>query len=521
VYFLSSLLTYSHHLQTKYIFYSKNFVGRDLILTKEKPSVCFGLIMTDYSKLFKAYDIRGTYPEINEKVYYWAGRGLVEAILKPQDLPLRVNIMHDCRLTSPTLYAALNKGILEAGAEPVSLGLGTTDLLYAACQMLENPGIMVTASHNPKDDNGLKIVKQTPQMLGLESGLDLVRDYVVSKIESEQVNLDSLPAVPVYQAEKQAVLDYYFQVMNEVGRFSEVNDVLASRDKTYKIVVDCGNGMGGFLMPYIREKYPHIHFIELFWEPDGNFPNHPADPSKHANLLDLIDKIKTEKADLGIAFDGDADRAYFVDETGGPIEGNYLVAAIASHFLENFDHTLAERFNPAIAYSQPQSRVVPFIVLEHGGVPVPSRQGHTYVKANMAKYKAVYGGEGTGHHYFGQFGFMDTGGITVGKVLSMLILEGLKSSELAAKFSKNFFLSGEQNFKLKASQNFEKLADALEKAYPDGSVGRMDGISVFYPDWKVNLRASNTEPVVRLNIETVGKNKVAAKLAEVKEILGL
>jgi phosphomannomutase len=296
---------------------------------------------------------------------------------------------------------------------------------------------------------------------------------------------------------------------------------LSERETKYKVVVDCGNGMGGYLMPRLVELYSSIEFVELYWEPDGTYPNHPADPSKLENMQDLMHKVIETKADLGVAFDGDADRAYFVDEKGQFIEGNSLVASIATTMLHELSEDANSQYNPAIVYSQPQSRVVPFAVLEAGGVPVPTKQGHTFIKSNMEKYNAVYGGESTGHHYYGAFNFMDSGAITVAKVLQILIEQDKLASDLAAKYIKNFHLSGEISIKLSPEQSFADFASKLSQAYPEATISRMDGLSLFYPDWKVNLRASNTEPLIRLNVETIGSTDLQQKVDEIKQVLGL
>ncbi len=477
--------------------------------------------MSKYHKMFKAYDLRATYPELNADVYYWAGYGLVTEILKPDNLSLNINVARDCRYTSPDFYKAFYNGLKDAGANPVCLGLASTDFIYAACQIFDTPGAMITASHNPKDDNGLKIVKKFPQMLGLQAGLDKVRDFVLSKIEIEKVDFEKFTEPQEDTKAKMQVWDYYKSKFNEIGNPEEVDQVLAQQQKKLKIVVDTGNGMGGFMMEKIQNWYKNIEFIPLYWELDGNYPNHPADPSNIANIQDLINKVKEVKADLGVAFDGDADRAYFVDEKGEYMRDNYLVAAIAKSMLKDYFANPNPEFNPAIVYSQPQSRCVPYTVLESSGVPVPSKQGHTFVKADMKRYKAIYGGEGTGHHYFGTFGFMDSGSLVVSKVIHIMVTQKVLPSEIVATYASKYFLSGELNYRLGEDLNFDLIKERLLNHYKDAVVNTFDGISLFYLDWKVNMRASNTEPLIRLNVECLGENKLEEKIKEITRITGL
>lgn len=477
--------------------------------------------MSKYLKLFKAYDVRGTYPEINEDVYYWSGLGLVKEILKPENLPLQVNIFRDCRNTSPDFYRAFCNGVKDGGGIPVTMGLGSTDFMYAACQLFNTPGAMITASHNPKDDNGLKVVKKAPQMLGLQSGLDKVRDFVISKIDIEPINKESWMEFVEDTEMKKSVWNFYKDKMELLGTIKHIDGLIAQNGKKMKIVVDAGNGMGGFLMEEVVKLYKNIDFVPLYWNLDGNYPNHPADPSNLANVQDLMIKVREEKADLGVAFDGDADRAYFVDEKGEFMKDNYLVCAIAKSILEEYYLNPDLDFNPAIVYSQPQSRCVPYTTLESNGVAVASKQGHTYMKADMSRYKAIYGGEGTGHHYFGKFGFMDSGTLVMVKLIQILVKTSVLPSEILKVYSSKYFLSGEINFKITDGMSFEDIKNKLLSHYINGSISTMDGVSIFYPDWKLNARASNTEPLLRLNVECIGVNKLEEKITEVRKIIGL
>jgi phosphomannomutase len=475
--------------------------------------------MKNYYNLFKAYDIRGTYPEIDAKIYYWAGYGLVEKILKPEGLPLKVNICHDCRYTSPEFYKAFYNGVKNAGGEPFALGLASTDFMYAASILLDTPGAMITASHNPKDDNGVKIVKKVPQMLGLSGGLDKVRDYVLSVIETEDMH-ESDWAEPVEKAElRSQVLEFFVQKYTDVGDVATVDQTLQKQGKKLKISVDAGNGMGGFVMEHLNNIYKNIEFIPLFWQPDGNYPNHPADPQNLDNLKDLQKSIIENQADFGVAFDGDADRAFFVDENTKPVQGDYLVAFFAKYMLNNY--IPESGLNKAIVYCQPGSRCTPEIIAENEGVAIPSKQGHTFIKAEMQKYKALYGGEFSGHHYFGSFGFMDAGYLAMALFIKIIVNSGKSVSQTFEKIEQTYHISELMNVRIPAADNFENWKTKLKAAFPDGVFSELDGLSVFYPDWKFSMRASNTEPLVRFILETKIQNKTDEKVALVKSVVGI
>jgi phosphomannomutase len=620
------------------------------------------------AQFFKAYDLRGTTPNLTAEVYYWSGFGLIETILKPQNLPLSVIITRDCRLSSLEFYNAFAKGIEDAGGSIILLGIGTTDLMYAASMSLDLPGAIITASHNPPLDNGLKIVKKIPQMLGLKDGLDKIRDFVVNKIEIEKIKIN-LKNTTNYQENSQIknqVIQFFVDKIKEIGKVEELiklvnlesqnskvgleflDKVLQNEQnkqnnsinlqiklednpdknqektsqfqfKKLKVVVDTANGMGGFIMPYLQEIYKNlVDFVPLFWELDGSFPNHAADPMNPHNLRFLSQKVLEEQADFGIAMDGDADRAFFVDENGILISGEHLVALFAQEILnDNFENgepkikqielkscenifnsskeNIVEnnnlnykknssqnisnvsdenlileqkksqesvqktinskkvetdlqdkfnmQFNPAIVYVISYSRALPDTVLENNGIPIISKQGHTFVKSQMSKYKAIYGGEASGHHYFGQFGFMDSGAITIAIFIKILIQKNLqkqnfiqnsdnsqnvnqtqkplKASQLCKKWSEKYFVSGEQNFILPKNLTMPKVVQIIKKNYSKLAISELDGITVYDILSKFTIRGSNTEPLLRINIETKIENKTQEILDKIKKILNL
>lgn len=472
--------------------------------------------MSDVSKIFKAYDMRGVYPIIDERVMYLVGVSFVQDILIPSQLPKKVAVGHDCRISSPRNYAALIAGLRSQGCEVLSLGLATTDLMYASAQHYDCSGMMVTASHNPKQYNGCKIVKKSPEILGLDAGLDIIRDYVVAHIENfelpdfEEVKRDN----DVYQT----AMNYIVAIADTIGHISKTNQLFAQRGAT--IVVDSANGMGVIMANYLKASYPSINWVLLYNELDGDFPNHPADPSNKDNLQDLIEVVRSQKALLGIAFDGDADRAYFVDENGDIIDSNYVTALFAQYFVPLCIQQHLP-FTPGVVYSQPQSRSTPDATLMVSGVAIPAKQGHTNIKAKMKEFNAIYGGEGTGHHYFGQFGYMDSGVLAVVTMLKLIADSHTTLSQLIAEFRNVYHLSGEYNFEIPDGVTVEEMQQKLLDAYLDGTPNFIDGITIFYYDWKLNLRSSNTEPLVRLNIETIGVDNTQEKLAEVRAVLGL
>ncbi|MEI6728064.1 MAG: hypothetical protein WCK98_00280 [bacterium] len=473
--------------------------------------------MADISNMFKAFDLRGTCPELNSDIYYWAGFGLVQEVLKPENLSLQINLVHDTRYSSPEFFEAVYNGILAAGGNPRVLGLGSSDFMYAAAQYFKTPGAIVTASHNPKDDNGLKIVKKDAEMVGLESGLDKVRDFVLSKIETQITDRDNWKKPVVDEAAKNEVKQFFIEKIKEIGQVDKINQVLATTNNKLKIVVDAGNGMGGWVMnELLKDLYPNIEFIDLYWELDGNFPNHPANPQDFKNLKDIQELIKSDpEINFGFAFDGDADRVFFVDDKAEVIQGDFLVAFFAKTLLKEYFNKPNPEYQPAIVYIQPGSRCVSEAIGEADGIAIPSKQGHTFIKEQMTNFRAIYGGEFSGHHYFGNFGNMDSGVLAAVLMIKILIQEDKKLSQVFEKLKKTYFISDLQAVRLKPGQTFEDVKAKLLTHFNTGTVSEMDGISVFYPDWKFSIRSSQTEPVLRMIVESRITNTVDAKLAEV------
>jgi phosphomannomutase len=449
------------------------------------------------AKFFKAYDLRATTPELSWEIYYLSAKGLVETILKPESLPLQVTVWHDARLTSSEFYKAFINGLSDSGCLAIPCGMGSTDMMYASAIDMNISGAMITASHNPKDDNGLKIVKSIPQMLGLSTGLDKIRDYVIANIDSLDIRLEDLKEVKDDVTKRNNSVNYLTKIAKQIGKIE-----LNTDNKQFKIVVDSGNGMGSVILPILKELYPLYEFVPLYCDLDGTFPNHPADPINPDNMLDLQQAVKDNKADLGIAFDGDADRAFFVDENGELINGENLVAVFAQEFVKEVQTQTNPKFNPAVAYVMSYSRALPDAVLAQGGVAIPSKQGHTFVKSEMKKYNAIYGGEASGHHYFGEFGFMDSGLMACVMLMRIINNKAIPSSRVCEYFEANYNMSGEYNLKVSPSIKLQDVVAKIIKLYPEGLVNTQDGVSIFYNDFKFTIRGSNTEPLFRINVET-------------------
>ncbi len=506
------------------------------------------------SKFFKAYDLRGTTPELTREVYFWSGFALISEILTPQNLPLKVVVMRDCRLSSPQFYEAFIAGIKSAGGQTVNLGIGTTDTLYAASIYLDLPGAIITASHNPKDDNGLKIVKEIPQMLGLSTGLDKIRDFVAFKMENEKTQIDWQEIdTTENQKIKNEVMDFFVTKIKQIGQTEKTLKNLnrLKNEKEFgklKIVVDTANGMGGFILPYLQEIYGEsVEFVPLFWELDGSFPNHPADPMSESNLQTLKETVLATKADFGIAMDGDADRAFFVDEMGNLVNGGYIVPLFAENLLQEYFQKTNQneqnskeqnsnnsnsisnesKLEPAVVYPISYSRNTGETVLENGGVPIISLQGHTFIKQKMEKFRAIYGGEASGHHYFGEFGFMDSGAITIALFIKIWTEKNIEkptpASQICQFWSQKYFVSGEHNFLLQEGLTMPKIKEIIHQNFPktDFRISELDGVTVYNLNYKFTIRGSNTEPLLRINVESKNEDKAMKILEEIKTLLGI
>jgi phosphomannomutase len=435
--------------------------------------------MVDVAAIFKAYDVRGLVPDqLDETVARAAGAAFVE-VLDVLAGPGAVVIGYDMRPSSPALAAAFAEGVTSTGADVVDIGLASTDQLYFASGRLQLPGAMFTASHNPAQYNGIKMCRAGASPVGSESGLSDIADLVAKALTEGPVS------VPVPgKVTRKDLLTAYADHLNDL--------VDLSRIRPLKVVVDAGNGMGGHTVPAVFATGP-VEIVPLYFELDGNFPNHEANPLDPKNLVDLQAKVVEVGADLGLAFDGDADRCFVVDEQGAPISPSAITAAVAVR-------ELAKHPGSAVIHNLITSHAVPELITEHGGTPIRSRVGHSYIKQKMAETDAIFGGEHSAHYYFRDFWRADTGMLAALHVLAALGEQDRPAGELFAVYER-YVASGELNSRV---DDAAATVAAIEDTYEgrDGiTVDHLDGLTVDAGQWWFNVRASNTEPLLRLNVE--------------------
>lgn len=473
-----------------------------------------------YYKFFKSYDVRGEIPYVDEKMFYLIGKGLVEVALDDTTKSKPIFVMFDTRLKSEIFAQYIMKGIEDGGGVGVLLGIGSTDMLYSACCLNGCAGVQVTASHNPKNYHGLKIVQTPPLMLGMGTGLEKIREYV-TLYEDREFPLSKKPH-GVDQASRQETIEYFIEKIKEVGDTDLIEATLQSTNKKPVIVVDCANGAGGVVMPILQDIYPSIEFVPLYWELDGEFPHHSPDPQNKENLKDISKKIIELNADFGIAFDGDADRACIVDNKGEQVQGDYLVAEFAEVLLKSYyaNDEIQSMYNPAIVTAEPNSRCVWDTIGMNGGVGIIAKQGHTHIKQKMLQYNALYGGENSNHHYFCQLNGMDSGALCVALFIKIFVQNQYLSIDEMFTNKKNYYhISPLINITLSGLQSFDTIKQKLIEKYSYGVISELDGLTVSFFDWRFSLRRSNTEPVIRLIVETIGKDDVESKLQQIMSVI--
>ena len=440
----------------------------------------------ELDSIFKAYDVRGLYPsQINETVARAVGYAF--AVFAGVE---RIAVGRDCRISSPTIAAALIDGITHAGVDVADLGEITTDALYYASGWMDVPGVVVTASHNPPQYNGLKFCLAGAAPVGEESGLR----------EVKQLASASQPAVATPgSVEDVGILEGY------VDHLFTVVDADAFAQLT--VAADGGNGMAGIALPSAFERLP-ARLIGLYLEPDGTFPNHPADPLRPENLADLLSLMDVEHPDLGVAFDGDADRAFFIDDRGVPLPGSTTTALIADWFL-------SREAGASIVHNLICSKAVPEGVLAAGGTPVRTRVGHSFIKQVMKETGAIFGGEHSGHYYFRDNYRADSGILALLVLMQVLSEDGRPLSELRAEYEP-YVGSGEINYDV---VDQEAATAAVADAFGDAAIDHLDGLTVDLGDRWFNLRPSNTEPKLRLNAEAPDAAAVDELVAAVASII--
>ena len=435
-------------------------------------------------KIIKAYDIRGLVKdEVTPDFSFSLGVAFAK-FLEIEREPATIVVGEDMRPSSAPLADAFSDGATSQGMDVIRIGLASTDMLYFASGKLNLPGVMFTASHNPAKYNGMKLCKSGARPIGQESGLVKIRQLI-----EEGVPMSNRP---VGSVRKQNLLNDYVDYL--LARFPKNT----FKKRKLKVVIDAGNGMAGFTAPAVMEQL-NVELIPMYFELDGNFPNHEANPIEPENLKALQKKVKKEKADIGLAFDGDADRCFLIDENGDLVNPSALTGLIAVREL---------KANPGatIIYNLISSKAVAEVISENGGIALRSRVGHSYIKTLMAESGAVFGGEHSGHFYFGDFWRADSGMLAALYALAELMATSKSLSNLLEPYNR-YFSSGEINSKVKdASKSIKLVKDKYQYKY---EVDELDGLTVTAENWWFNLRPSNTEPLLRLNVEADTQKQMA------------
>ena len=441
--------------------------------------------------IFKAYDIRGIYPvDLNEDIAYSIGRAFVSYVKVG-----KVIVGRDMRLSSPQMSEALACGLMEQGADVINIGMVSTDQYYHACATLGLPGIVVTASHNPAQYSGFKMVKKMPQLLSGDEGIQEIQRIIAA----EQFPKPTHRGRMTYEDLREEFVDKVLSLIDV--------DALSR----FKVIVDTGNGVVGPILKQIYRCLPSINLIGMYLQPDGSMPNHGLDPLQPENRAELQQRVVAEGADVGFAFDGDGDRFFAIDDRGAFVSGDFITALMGQYLLDK---------SPGckILYDVRSSWAVPDLITAAGGTPVMERVGHAFMKKRMAKENAVFGGEVTGHYYFRDFFCADSGILPSLVVLEMLSKKGTKLSKLLKPLESTYFISGEINSRI-SSDAKEKLKEIVRVFGKGGKVEWLDGVSITFDDWHCNVRPSNTEPLLRLNLEAKSMTLMEQKRDDVLAII--
>jgi phosphomannomutase len=449
--------------------------------------------------IFKAYDVRGIYPDqMDEELAYRIGRGFTRVLSDLQDTPvpdLRVAVGRDMRLSAPAMAGQYRRGIVDEGADVVDVGMVGTEMLYWTVGARElDGGLACTASHNPKAYTGVKLVKRGAIALSGDSGIGELREIVAAGEPGPPADPPGeIRRVDIGNPFRDAALAY----------------IDSERIAPMRVVVDGGNGMAGPMIGPLLDSLP-IEQVKTYWAPDGDFPNHEPNPLLPENREFIIRKVRETGADLGIAWDGDADRCFFIDDTGEFVAGDFLTALLAESILR-------KEPGATILYDVRASRAVRDLVERAGGAAEVNRVGHAFFKTRMRDTGAAFGGEVSGHYYFRDFYCADSGTIPALLILELLSVESVKMSELLAPLRSRYFISGEINSEVEDQEG--KMKELIEH-YSDGEISHLDGVSIEYADWHFNVRPSNTEPLLRLNLESlVSREHMEEKRDEVLALI--
>jgi len=443
--------------------------------------------------IFKAYDVRGLYPsEVNEEGARAIGAAFV-AYLQAK----RIAVGRDMRLSSPALAAAFIDGATAQGADVVDYGMVSTDMLYfAVASDGHDGGVQITASHNPKEYNGLKMVRREAFPLSGDAGISDIRDMIAeSRLPPPAGRRGAVTT-------KDVLAPYVAHVMGFID---------PSIVRPFNVVLDAGSGMAGLVAPKLFEQLP-CRATKLCFEIDGRFPNHEANPLIEENRRDIVEAVVAQKADIGIAWDGDADRCFFIDGTGGFVSGDFVTALLAEAFLIKYP-------GASIIYDLRASYAVRDVVAKYGGTSYMNRVGHAFFKRRMRETNAIFGGEVTGHYYFRDNFYADNGFIPALLILELMSRKSQTLHELLRPLASTYFISGEINTKLASMDLVPAKLDQLAAKYSDAHQYTLDGLSVEYPGWHFNVRPSNTEPLLRLNLEATTPEVMAAKRDEVVALI--
>ena len=459
-------------------------------------------------KVFRTYDIRALVPDLVDETSEYFGRvGDPDAFQAPLnadgveqigrgladlfDAPVAA-IGYDARISGPEWAAALARGMNSQGVDVLDIGPASTDMVYYVSGARNIPAVEITASHCPKELNGMKIVRAGARIVGMGSGMEDLRDLVASgkyrdaARRGKVIKADILP-----------------EYTDHLMKFADVKEI-----RPFRIIADAGNGIGGVPARALFRRMPQLNITELFFEPDGRFPNHGPNPFEPENIELLVEKVRSERADFGVAWDGDADRVFFVDEKGTPIAGDFVTTLVARHFL---------RRDPgaAIVYDLRASWAVRDWVSRLGGTPVAERVGHSYIKQTMRAKNAVFGGEVSGHYYFRDHYYADNGYIPLLSILQMLSEQNITLSALVASLGE-YYVSGEINSTVKDTK---AAIERIKSRYADGKQDFRDGISVDYADWHFNVRPSANDPLIRLNLEAPSQEEMERRRDEVLAVI--
>ncbi len=439
-------------------------------------------------EIFKAYDIRGVYPDqLDDQAAYRIGAAFARSGLIPHSGEVVVG--RDMRLSSDALFTALTRGLTHAGMNVVDIGRVTTPMLYFAVNVLRaDGGVMITASHNPAAYNGCKLVRAGAIPISADTGLVKIRDLALGT----PPRLDE---------------GGHIRTVDIRTRYREFFKTRFSVEFPRPVIIDAGNGMVGPILTDVLADQ-HINYTGMYFAPDGRFPHHEANPLKEENLQDLKRALASTPGAIGVAFDGDADRVAFIDETGALVRGDLLTALVGEHLLD-------ERGPGTIIYDLRSSRVVPEVIRAHGGKPVKTRVGHSFIKALMRKEQAMFAGELSFHFYFSDFFYCESGILMLLTVINLLAQTQTTLADLIRPLLK-YAHSGEVNFRVRDPQ---RAMDAVKQQFSSGTVSHLDGLSIDFADWWFNLRPSNTEPLLRLNVEAKSKPMLDEKLAAISRVL--